>query len=359
MKNLMPLIGSLLIALSTPATGADPTPLKVGFVYVSPITDAGWTLQHELGRRHLQATLGAQVITQAVDKVAEGPDAERVIRDLASQGNRLIFATSFGYMDAVAKVARDFPQVHFEHAGGYLSAANLATYNARHYEGRYLAGQLAGAVSRSKTLGYVAALPIPEVIRGINAFALGAQSVNPAVRIKVVWTDSWFDPGREKAATDTLIDDGADVLTHHTDSSAVPRQAEARGAWVVGYHSDMSAAAPTRLLASVTHQWGQYYVRRARAVIDGDWIARPTWAGVDAGFVKVMPGTAAALTPALLRTLADTEAALRAGTRHPFGGPVLDREGRLRLPAGRRADDDWLQAMDWFVAGVSAPGATP
>jgi basic membrane protein A len=325
-------------------------PLRIGFVYVSPLSDAGWTHQHDLGRRELEQALGTRVSTRFVEKVAEGADAERVIRDLAATDHGLIFATSFGYMEPTLKVARDFPDVAFEHASGYRTAANVATYNARFYEGRYLGGVVAGRATRSNVLGYVAAFPIPEVLQGINAFTLGARSVNPKAQLRVIWTSSWFDPGRERDAAVTLAGQGADVLTHHTDSSAVPQAAEARGVRVVGYHSDMSRAAPKAHLVSVTHHWGRYCVQRAQAVLDGTWRSRATWGGLKDGMVRVGP-LASDLPGDTATLLRAREADLVAGRLHPFTGPILDNEGRMRLQKGTMTDDA-LNGIDWLVDGV-------
>jgi basic membrane protein A len=326
-------------------------PLRVAFVYVSPVSDAGWTRQHDDGRRELERTLGDRVATTFVEKVAEGADAERVIRDLAARGHPLIFTTSFGYMAPTLKVAGEFPDVAFEHASGYRSAPNVGHYNARFYEGRYLAGIVAGRSTRSNLLGYVAAFPIPEVLQGINAFALGARSVNPKAEVRVVWTSSWFDPGRERDAAFALVNQGADLLTHHTDSSSVPQAAESRGVHTIGYHSDMSRAAPKTHLVSVTHHWGRYYVRRAQAVLDGTWKPEPVWGGLREGFVRVDP-----ISPSVPAELAARVRALEqdivAGRLHPFTGPIRDNEGRLRLERGPMADDD-LNRIDWFVEGVA------
>lgn len=342
----LPLAGN---ALAQP-TGPVKPPLKVGFVFVSPISDGGWTHQHNAGRLQLEKALGSKVTTRFVEKVAEGPDAERVIRDLAAQGHSLIFTASFGYMEPTFNVAREFPEVAFEHASGYKTAANLATYNARFYEGRYLAGLLAGSTTRSNILGYVAAVPIPEVLQGINAFTLGARAVNPKVQTRVIWINAWFDPGREREATFTLISQGADVLTHHTDSSSVPQAAEARGAWVIGYHSDMSRAAPERHLASVTHHWGRYYEQRATAVLEGRWKAGSTWGGLRDGFVRIEPN--AAVVPADLRALLKTQQSeIVAGRYHPFTGLIRDNQGRVRHESGAMSDAD-LGRIDWFVEGV-------
>jgi simple sugar transport system substrate-binding protein len=332
------------------AGGPAKAPLKIGFVYVSPLSDAGWTHQHDLGRLELEQTFGARIATRFVEKVAEGADAERVIRDLAAQDHRLIFTTSFGYMEPTLRVARDFPAVAFEHASGYKTAANVATYNARFYEGRYLGGIVAGRATRSNVLGYVAAFPIPEVLQGINAFMLGARAVNPKAQLRIVWTSSWFDPGLERDAAFTLAGQGADVLTHHTDSSAVPQAAEARGLRVVGYHSDMSRAAPKAHLASVTHHWGRYCVQRTQAVLDGTWRTRATWGGLKDGMVRVAP-LAPDLPGDTATLLRAREADLVAGRLHPFTGPIRDNEGRVRLQQGTMGDED-LNRIDWLVEGV-------
>ncbi|MFK7967107.1 MAG: BMP family ABC transporter substrate-binding protein [Burkholderiaceae bacterium] len=328
-------------------------PLKVGFVYVSPVSDAGWTYQHDQGRKQMVAELGERVQTRFVDKVAEGPEAERVIRDLASQGYQLIFATSFGFMEPTLRVARDFPDVTFEHASGYKLAGNMANYNARFYEGRFLAGMAAGAISKTNRLGYVAALPIPEVIQGINAFMLGARQTNPSAELSVLWTNSWYDPGRETSAATALIDLGADVLTHHTDSSAVPRAAEAAGKWVVGYHSDMRAAAPKHHLVSVTHHWGQYYTDRVKAKLAGQWQSQSVWGGMQDGFVRI-DGLSNQLEPAVAALIEEAAELIRNGTRHPFAGPVTDNTGKERIVAGKPPSDELISRMDWFVAGVNA-----
>lgn len=338
------------IATAQPKGPAKP-PLKVGFVYVSPLSDAGWTHQHDVGRRELEQTLAGRVTTNFVEKVAEGADAERVIRDLASRGHGLVFTTSFGYMDPTIRVAAEFPEVAFEHCSGYKSAANVATYNARFYESRFLGGWVAGRTTRSNALGYVAAFPIPEVLMGINAFALGARAANPNAEVRVVWTNAWFDPGRERDAAFTLVNQGADVLTHHTDSSAVPQAAEARGVRAVGYHSDMSRAAPKAHLVSVTHHWGRYYVQRAQAILDGTWKTGATWGGLKDGMVRIAP-VAADLPRETVEGLRARESDIAAGKLHPFTGPIRDNEGRVRLAQGTMTDEA-LNRIDWFVEGVA------
>ena len=246
-------------------------PLKVGFVYVAPLTDAGWVHQHDEGRKAVQAALGDRVTTRYVENVAEGADAERVLRDLAQQGHRLIFTPSFGYMEATLRVAQDYPDVRFESITGYKTAANVATANARYYEGRYLAGIAAARMSKTGLAGYIAGFPIPEVLQGINAFALGMRSVSPEARVHVVWLNTWFDPTRERDAAMTLINQGADVLAFHTASTAVMSAAQERGKLAIAYHSDMRGVAPDAQILAVTHQWGAYYTQRARAVLDGSW----------------------------------------------------------------------------------------
>ena len=326
-------------------------PLKIGFVYVSPVGDAGWTSQHDAGRRQMEQALAGKVETKYVENVPEGADAERVIRELAQAGYQLIFTTSFGYMNPTIKVAKQFPKTYFEHATGYKTAPNVGIYNARFYEGRYLAGIVAGRMTRSNVAGYVAAFPIPEVVMGINAFTRGMRSVNPAAVTKVVWTSSWYDPGREREAADTLISQGADVLTHHTDSTAVVQEAEAKKVYAVAYHSDMSKYGPHAQLTAVTHQWGAYYTREAKAALDGKWKAGSIWGGLREGMIRMGPFNAA--VPKDVQDLVEHTAADIANRRfHPFTGPIRDNEGKERLAAGKVISDDALLKMDYYVEGV-------
>ena len=268
-------------------------PLEACFVYVSPVGQAGWSYQHDLGRQAMAQALAGQVRTRVVEAVAEGADSERVMRDLANQGCGLIFATSFGYLELALRVAADFPQVKFEHAGGYKTAANLNTYNARYYEARWLAGWLAGKQSKSGVAGYVAGFPVPEVVQGINAFTLGMRAANPRAEVKLVWLNAWFDPPREREAALSLIGQGADVLTNHSGSPAVPQVAEEKGVMLLAYQSDMSRFAPRAQLASVSHHWGAYYTQVAKAVMAGSWKAQPVWGGMKDGLVQL-----SALNPA-------------------------------------------------------------
>ncbi len=350
-KNL---IGASLLAAVVGA-GAQTQPqaaaqLKVAFVYVSPVGEAGWSYQHEQGRLALEKALGAAVQTTRVEAVAEGADSERVLRDLAVQGHRLIFATSFGYLEPALRVAAEFPDVRFEHAGGYKTAPNLNTYNARYYEGRYLAGLAAGAASKSGVAGYVAGFPLPEVIQGINAFARGMLEVNPKAEVRVLWLNSWFDPAREREAALTLVNQGADVLTNHSGSPAVPQVAEERGVKLVAYQSDMRKFAPRAQLTSVLHQWGPYYTGVARAVLNGTWAPRPVWGGMKDGFIALAP-LSADVPAAAAAKVREREAQIRAGRFHPFSGRIADREGRERL-AGGVMSDEALAKMDYFVPGV-------
>ena len=246
---------AMTLTATAPAQTPAAAPLKIGFVYVSPVGDAGWTSQHDMARKAMEQALAGKVVTQFVENVPEGPDAERVIRELAQKGNGLIFTTSFGFMNPTLKVAQQFPKVKFEHATGYKTAANVGTYNARFYEGRYLAGIVAGRMTKTNVAGYVAAFPIPEVVMGINAFTRGMRSVNPKAEVKVVWTSSWYDPGKERQASETLVSQGADVLTHHTDSTATVQAAEAKQVYAIAYHSDMTKYGPHAQLTAVTHVW--------------------------------------------------------------------------------------------------------
>ncbi|VCU69774.1 Purine-binding protein precursor [Pigmentiphaga humi] len=334
-------------------TWAAAAPLQIGFVYVTPITDAGWTRQHEDGRLQMVQALGSRVQTRVVENVPETADAERVIRDLARQGCKLVFTTSFGYMDAVTRVAREFPDVAFDQASGYRLARNLGSYNIRFYEGRYLAGLVAGAMTRSNVLGYVAALPIPEVIQGINAFTLAARSVNPQVQVRVIWTQTWFDPPRERDAAQAAMRQGADVLTNHSGSSAVAQAAEAGGAWMLGYTSDMSRYAPTRQLGAVVHRWGDHYVRTAHAVLDGNWKPQAVMGGLEDGMIGLE-----ALSPkvpqAVRASVEQARQRIAAGALHPFGGRLVDSQGKVRQQSGVLAEND-IAHMDWFVEGVGGP----
>lgn len=343
------LIGAAALAVAGLAPAAQP--LKIGFVYVSPVGDAGWTYQHDLARRALEKQYGDKIVTKYVENVPEGADAERVIRELAASGHELVFTTSFGYMNPTIKVAQGFPKTHFEHATGYKTAPNVGIYNARFYEGRYLAGIVAGRMTKSNTAGYVGAFPIPEVVMGINAFTRGMRSVNPKAEVKVVWVNSWFDPGKERTAAETLVSQGADVLTHHTDSTAAVQAAEAKGVYAVAYHSDMSKYGPKAHLTAVTHQWGDYYTKTVQAAVEGKWKPGSIWGGIKEGMIKMAPFNAA-VPKAVQDEVGKVEADIRSGKFHPFTGPVKDNEGKERIAAGKTIDDATLNKMDYYVEGV-------
>jgi len=346
-STLVALAGALAFAGS--ALAAD----TICFVYVSPIGDAGWTYQHDLGRKQMEKALAGKVTTKYVENVPEGADAERVIREMAQSGCKVIFTTSFGYMNYTEKVAKAFPKVIFMHATGYKSGPNMGTYNARFYEGRYLAGVVAGKMTKSNVLGYVAAFPIPEVLQGINAFTRGARSVNPKAEVRVIWVNSWFDPGKEREAANTLISQGADVVTHHTDSTAVVQTAEEKGKYAIGYHSDMAKYGPKAELTASTHDWGNYYTKTVTDAIGGTWKTSNTWGGMKEGMVKLAPMNAA--IPADTKAqVAKLEADITAGKLHPFAGPVVDQDGKTRVPAGKDMTDEELGKMDYYVEGVAS-----
>jgi simple sugar transport system substrate-binding protein len=339
-------------AAMLPRPGGAAEPFKVGFVYVAPIGDAGWTYQHELGRRALVAALGDEVKTTYIENVPEeGADAERVIRKMATDGHKLIYTTSFGFMEPTLKVAKMFPKVKFAHCTGYKRAPNVATYSARFYEGRYLTGIIAGRMTKSKVIGYVAAFPIPEVVQGINAVTLAARSVNPDVVTKVVFVSSWFDPGKERAAADTLISQGADVIMHHTDSTAIVQAGEEKGVWSFGYDSDMSKFGPKSELTAVTMVWDQYYIDKTKAAIAGTWKSDDVWGGLKAGMVKLAPLNAA-IPDAVKAEVADVQGKIESGATKPFTGPVKDQAGAEKIAAGKSLSDGDILGMSWFVEGV-------
>ncbi len=336
---------------AAPAPAPKAEPLKAAWVYVGPVGDAGWTFAHDQGRKAVEAEYGDKIVTSFVEKVPEGADAERVIRDLAAQGNKIIFATSFGFMEPMVKVAADFPDVKFEHATGYKTSANMRVYDAKFYEDAYLAGVIAGKMTKTNTLGFVASFPIPEVLRNINAYTLGAQSVNPKVKTKVVWVSTWFDPPKESDAAQSLINGGADVLLQNTDSSAVLQTAEKNGKFAFGWDSDMSAVAPNAHLASCIADWGPYYIKAIKEVMDGSWATgREVW-GVKEGLnalVKVSDKV-----PAEVKEQVEKLAAgMKDGSFAAFTGPVFDNAGKERLPKGEVASQEWLDKVDFYVKGV-------
>lgn len=342
-------------AVEAPAEEAAASPaaeaLKVGFVYVSPIGDAGWTYQHDVGRLEMEAALGDSVETKYIENVPEGAEAERVIRQFAADGYDLIFTTSFGYMNPTIKVAETFPDVSFEHATGYKSAENVGTYVARFYEGRYLSGVVAGGMTKSNVAGYIAAFPIPEVLRGINAFTLGMRSVNPDAEVKVIWTNSWFDPGREREASDVLITQGADVITHHTDSTAAVQAAEESGVYAIAYHSDMSKYGATAHLTAVSHHWGDFYTMRAKEAMNGTWTSQNVWGGIPEDMIRLAPLNSA-VPEELAALVAEKHAGIKSGEFHPFSGPITNQDGEVIVADGATMTDEELGTMEWYVEGV-------
>ena len=338
-----------LAAFSLSAYAADK--LKVGFVYVSPVGDAGWTYQHNQGRLTMEKNLGDKVETKFIESVPEGQEAERVIRDLAKSGYDLIFTTSFGYMNPTLKVAKMFPKKYFEHSTGYKTAKNVGTYMCRYYQGRYLAGIIAGKMTKSNTLGYVAAFPIPEVIRGINAYTLGAQSVNPDVQVKVIWVNSWFDPGKEREAAEALITQGADVITHHTDSTAPVLTAEEKGVYAIAYHSDMSKYGPKAQLVAVTHNYGDFYTKTAQSVLDKTWKSQAVWTGLKEDSIRLQ-GMNPAVPKDVVALVEKTRQGMIDGSVHSFQGPIKDQSGKEVVAAGKSLSDKDLLGMNYYVAGV-------
>lgn len=341
--------GVAALGLATSVMAADP--LKVGFIYVGPTGDHGWSYEHDQARLKMEEALDGQVETTFVESVPEGADAQRVIDKLATTGHGLIFTTSFGYMNPTLKVAKRRKNVKFEHATGFKRDKNVSTYSARFYEGRYVIGHIAGRMTKSNVLGYVASFPIPEVIRGINATVLAARKVNPAVTVKVVWVNSWFDPGKEADAAKTLIDQGADIILQHTDSPAPMQVAEDRGIWAVGQASDMSKFGPNAQLTAIIDNWAPYYIERTKAVLDGTWESKDTWGGFDSGMVELAPYNKK--LPKDVVDLAETvRQGIISGTVHPFAGPIKDQSGKIMVEAGKNADDGMLAGMNFYVEGV-------
>ncbi len=323
--------------------------LKACWVYVGPIGDFGYSYQHDQGRLQVEKELGDKVETSYLENVSEGPDADRAFERLARDGCKLIFGTSFGFMDPMVKVAAKFPDVKFEHATGYKKGDNLGIYNARFYEGRYILGQIAAKMSKSGTAGYIVSFPIPEVVMGINSFMLGAQSINPDFKIKIVWVNSWFDPGKEADAAKALFDQGADILVQHTDSTAGLQVAEERGLHGFGQSSDMIKFAPKAQLTSIVDDWGTYYVQEVKAVLDGTWTPGDTWAGIKDGAVEMAPYTN---MPDDVKAMAEATQKKIADGWNPFTGPVAKQDGTEWLKDGEVADDGTLLGMNFYVKGV-------
>ena len=343
---------------AAPAPAAKAEPLKIAFAYVGPVGDGGYSFAHDQARKKLEAEFGDKIQTTFVESVPEGPDAERVLRDLASQGNKLVFGTTFGYMDTIQKLAPDFPNVKWEHATGYKTADNVRTYDSRTYEGAYLAGIVAGSMTKSNTLGIVGSVPIPEVIRNINSFTMGAQSVNPKITTKVVWVNEWFAPPKETEAATSLINGGADVLFQNTDSPAVLKTAEEKGIRAFGWDSDMTAYGPKAHLGSAIINWAPYYTKTVNEVLGGTWATGSSWWGVKEGAIDLV--SMAADVPAETKAkVEEVKKGLKDGTYVIWKGPIASNDGKEVLAADKAADDDFLRGVNFFVKGVEGkvPGA--
>lgn len=348
-------------AASEPAAAAKPEPLKIAFAYIGPVGDGGWTFAHDNARKAVEKEFGDKIVTSFVEKVPEAADAERVFRDMANQGNKLIFGTTFGYMEPMLKAAADLKDVKFEHATGYKQAENMRTYDSRTYEGAYMAGVIAGKMTKSNTLGVVGSVPIPEVIRNINSFTLGAQSSNPKIKVKVVWVNQWFDPPKETEAAQSLIDGGADVLMQNTDSSAVLQTAEKNGKYAFGWDSDMTAYGPKAHLGSAIINWAPYYIASVREALDGKWSAgagKHAWWGVKEGAIDMV--SVAEVVPAEVKEQVEkVKAGLKDGSFVIWKGPIVGQDGKEILKKDEVADDKFLSGVNFYVKGVEGkvPGS--
>ncbi len=333
------------------APAPKPEPLKIAFAYVGPVGDGGWTFAHDNARKALEKEFGDKIATTFVENVPESADAERVIRDMASQGNKVIFGTTFGYMETMLKLAPEFKDVKFEHATGYKTADNMRTYDSRTYEGAYMNGVIAGAMTKSNVIGVVASVPIPEVIRNINSFTMGAQSVNPKIKTKVVWVNEWFNPPKETEAATSLINAGADVLMQNTDSPAVLKTAEEKGKRAFGWDSDMTAYGPKAHLASAVINWAPYYIKATKDALEGTWTTGGVWWGVKEGAIDVV--SIAEDVPADTKAKIETiKAGLKDGSFSIWKGPLVDNTGKTILKKDEVADDKFLSGVKFYVKGV-------
>jgi len=333
------------------APAPKPEPLKIAFAYVGPVGDGGWTFAHDNGRKAVEKEFGDKIVTSFVENVPESADAERVIRDMATQGNKLIFGTTFGYMEPMLKVAAEHKDVKFEHATGYKTAENLRTYDSRTYEGAYMAGVIAGKMTKSNVLGVVGSVPIPEVVRNINSFTLGAQSVNPKIKTKVVWVNKWFDPPKETEAATSLINGGADVLMQNTDSPAVLKTAEKMGKRAFGWDSDMTAYGPKAHLGSAVINWAPYYTKAVRDALENTWTTGQAWWGVKEGAID-MVSIAADVPEDAKKRVEEVKAGLKDGSFAIWKGPIADNTGKEQVAKDAVADDKFLGGINWYVKGV-------
>jgi basic membrane protein A len=338
-------------ASAAAAAPAKPEPLKVAFVYVGNIGDGGWTFAHDNARKELEREFGDRITTSYVESVPEGADAERVFRDQAQQGAKLIFGTTFGYMEPILKAAPDLKDVRFEHATGFKTAENVRIYDSRTYEGAYMAGIIAGAMTKTNTLGVVGSVPIPEVIRNINSFTLGAQSVNPKIKTKVVWVNEWLNPPKESEAATSLINGGADVLMQNTDSNAVLKAAESKGKYAFGWDSDMTSYGPQAHLASAIINWAPYYIKATGEALDGSWKTGSAWWGVKEGAIDIV--SISDKVPAEIKAKVETvKAGLKDGSFAIWKGPIMGSDGKEVLKADQIADDKFLSGITFYVKGV-------
>lgn len=352
MKKTMLTLAAAGIALAAAVSAAPAADkLKVGFIYIGPVGDFGWTYQHEVGRQAVMKAYGDKVETTYLENVGEGPDSERSIEQLARTGHKLIFTTSFGYMDPTVKVAKRHPKTWFEHATGYKRAPNLGTYSGKFYEGRYIQGVIAAKMSKSGVLGYIGSFPIPEVIAGINATMLGAQSVNPNIKVKIIWVNTWFDPGKEADAAKALADQGADILMQHTDSPAAMQIAAQRNILAFGQDSDMIKFGPKSQLTAIVNNWAPYYVKQVGLALDGKWKSEDTWDGLKEKMVFMAPYTN--MPDDVKKMAQDTEAAIVAGSLHPFKCPIVGQDGKtVECKGGTHLDAGQILGMNFYVKGV-------
>jgi len=349
-KSLLALAAGLLLAGSVSVASADDK-LKVGFIYLGPIGDLGWTYQHELARQAMVKEFGDKIETTYLENVPEGPDAERAIEQLVRAGNKLIFTTSFGYMDPTLKVAKKYPNVHFEHATGYKRDKNMSTYSSKWYQGRYIQGLIAAKMSKSGVLGYIGSFPIPEVVSGINATMIAAQTINPNIKVKIIWANTWFDPGKEADAAKALIDQGADVIMQHTDSPAAMQIASERGKLAFGQDSEMIKFGPKTQLTSILDTWGPYYIERVKAELNGTWKSEDTWGGLDSHMFAMAPYTN--MPDDVKKMAEDAQAAITAGTLHPFKCPVIGQDGKeIECKGGANLDAGQILGMNFYVKGI-------
>jgi basic membrane protein A and related proteins len=345
------------LMVTAPVAAFAAEPLKVAFVYLGPRGDGGWTQQHDMGRLGLEKAMGDKIKTTFVENVPETADSERVFRQLASDGYKLIFATSFGYMEPLQKVAKLFPDVKFEHVNGFKTAANISVYEPRFEEGFYLIGTIAGQMTKSNTLGFIGSFPIPSVVRNVNSMTLGAQAVNPKVKTKAIWVNTWYDPGKERQAADTLIAEGADNVAQNTDSPASIQAAQEKGTFAFSIDADMSKFGPKAQLSGTTEDWSGYYIAETQKVMDGTWTGnRHTRWGLKEGMVVMAPLNPA-IPPAAVKVFEEKKAALIAGTLNPFGGPIKDNTGKEMVAANATMPEATFNSLNWYVEGID--GSVP